>query len=201
MDVKIVSALIGVSLGWLLSQLTDLTKDKRRKRKVVESIYTELSDVNAWLVRMLHQTKYSLQLIVLSQEVTSVPGRIHTFIFDEHFHEICMDLSRSARIGLTDTYDSIKTINELINQLKELIDNQSGSNNKKLCKKFEAIYCIAYATEFKTRYLLNNRSGSMGDLAGVAIELDKKLHEELVAIVKEAKEMDLDEVKSKYYAE
>ncbi|MGP9802962.1 hypothetical protein [Rheinheimera sp. NSM] len=199
MDVNIISALIGVGLGWLLSQLTDLIKVKRRKVKIIDSVYVEISDINAWLVRMMRQTKYALQLIVLNQRVTSVPGRIHTFIFDEHFHEICMDLSRDARIGLTDSYDSIKTINELIAQLSELIDDQSDS--KRLCQKFEAIHSVAHDVEFKTRYLLNNRNGSMKDLVGVAIELDKNLNEELEFIVKEAKEIGVDGIKSKFYAE
>jgi len=201
MDVSIISALIGVGLGWLLSQLTDLIKEKRKKGVMVDSVYTELSDINAWLIRMLRQTKYALQLIVLRQRVTSIPGRVHTFIFDEHFHEICMDLSRDARVGLTDSYDSIKTINELIDQLKELIDDQSEDSNQKLCQKFEAIHCVAYDTEFKTRYLLNNRNGSMNDLAGVAIQLDQRLNDELDSIVKEAKEIGVDRVKSNFYAE
>lgn len=201
MDVNIVSALIGVGLGWLLSQLTDLIKEKRRKGKVVNSVYTELSDINAWLVRMLRQTKYALQLMVLDQRVSSIPGKIHTFIFDEHFHEICMELSRDARIGLTDSYDSIKTINELIDQLKELIDNQTENANQKLCQKFEAIYCVAFDAEFKTRYLLNNRNGRMSDLSGVAVELDKRINDELESIIKEANEIGVEGVRSNFYVE
>jgi len=201
MDVSIISALIGVGLGWLLSQFTDIIKDKRRKSKVIDSVYTELSDINAWLISMLRQTKYSLQLIVLSQRVSSIPGKIHTFIFDEHFHEICMELSRDARIGLTDSYDSINTINELIDQLKELIDNQSESSNKKLCQKIEAVYSVAFDTEFKTRYLINNRNGKMSDLSGVAAELDQKLNDEISFIVKEAREIGVDGIKSKFYVE
>lgn len=99
MDITIISALIGVGVGWLLSQLTDVVREKAEKKKI-ESIYTEASDVNTWVERMLKQAKYALQLIVLNERVTSIPGKIHTFIFDENFHEICMDISRDSRIGL-----------------------------------------------------------------------------------------------------
>jgi hypothetical protein len=201
MDITIVSVLIGVGVGWLLSQLTDIAKEKRLKNRKIESIYTEASDINAWVERMLKQAKYALQLMVLNERVTSIPGRIHTFIFDEHFHEICMDISRDSRIGLTDTYDSVKTINELIDQLKGLIDQENESQVKKLCQKFEAIYTIAFDVRFKTNYLINNRKGNMGDLKGVAIEMDKQLHNELTSIVKEAKEIGLEGVNSKFYTE
>lgn len=201
MDVNIASALVGVGVGWLLSQLTDLAKDTRLKKQKIDSIYIELSDVNAWLERTLKQCKYALQLIVLNQPINSIPAKIHTFIFDEHFHEICINIPRDSRIGLTDSYDCIKNINELIDQLKVLIDSHNDDKIKKICQKFEAIYSVAFETRFKINYLINNKNCNMKDLKGVAFKLDKQLNDEIMAIVQEAKELGLENVKSNFYAE
>lgn len=201
MDIKILAVLLGVGIGWALSQLTDYVKENLRRRQKIAAIYTELADVNAWLERMLKQVKYALQLIVLDQQVTGIPGRINKFIFDEYFHEICMYLSRDARIGLTDTYESIDVINELIDQIKGIIDNQIDNPSKRLCQKFEAIYSVAFEARFKTRFLYHNRKARMDELKGVAKKLDIQLQEELDSFAHEAKELGLEGVTSSFYDE
>lgn len=201
MDVTIVATLLGVALGWLLSQLTESIKEKRNRKKKVQSLYLELSDNNAWLERMVKDAKFYLQLLVLGEDVYSRPGNIYTFIFEENFHEVSWYLPRGVRIGFTDYYNSIKTINELIRDIKPLIDCDHEEKQEKMCSKFEAIYSQAYMTHAKTGYLLHNPSANLENLRGVAVKIEQRLEEELKAIAPEARKLGVEQVKSLYYAE
>ncbi len=201
MDTNIIAVLVGVVVGWILSQLTEIVKEKKNREKKVESLYVELSDINAWLSRMKKEAKYSLQLLVLNEDVYSRPGSIYTFVFEEHFHEICSSLTRGARVGFTDCYDSIKTINELISDLKPLIDSENDEKRRKLCSKFEAIYSMAFQTHAKTGYLLQNPSGNLDNLRGMAVKLDENLEDELKNLAAEAKELGIGGIKSSYYSD
>ncbi|MBD3633566.1 MAG: hypothetical protein HUJ23_01495 [Methylophaga sp.] len=201
MDVTIIATLVGVGAGWLLSQLTENIKEKKYRKKKIQALYIELSDNNAWLQRVVKEAKFSLQLLVLGQKIDSRPGNVYTFIFEENFHEVCWYLPRGVRLGFTDYFNSIKTINELISDIKPLIACDDQEQLEKLGSKFEEIYSEAFKTHAKSGYLLKNHNANLENLRGMAVKLEERLEEELNAIAPEARSLGVERVKSLYYEE
>ncbi|TOQ70804.1 hypothetical protein [Vibrio parahaemolyticus] len=200
MEEKVAAALIGVVVGWIISQFTEVIKDRRNRRKKIEAVYTEATDIEAWLSRMLKQTEYSLQLALLKEQVTSVPSDLHVFMFEEHFHEICMHMPRDIRIGFTDYYGSVVHINQIIEQIKNIIDSDC-ENNEKLIIKLEALYSMVFSTRFKINTLLHMKSGDMSKLKGAAKKLDQESVESLLKVRDDAYRLGAQKIHERHYAE
>lgn len=200
MEDKVVTVLIGVIVGWLMSQLSELIKERFRRRKKVEAVYTEAADVEAWLSRMLKQAEYSLQLAILKERITSIPSDLHVFMFEAHFHEICMYLPRGVRVGFTDYYGSVTHINHLLDQLKDLIDSDV-EQHEKLAEKFEAIFAMAFTTKSKINVLLSMTDGDMGKLKGLAKKTDQDLKKSLLKIEQDAYALGVKKIRERYYSE
>ncbi len=201
MDVKIKSVLIGIFVGWLLSQATDVIKNRYERKRKIKAIYTELADLSKWLDRMLLTTKMTMQLALLKSIVTNVPPKLHKFLLDEYFHEICVYLPREARIGITDCYGHIDVINTLITQVEVILDDPTKISNKELIMKSEAIYVNAAEAKFKIDFLIKNKSGDFELLKGVASELSGNITKELLSIRDEALNSTAEELNAKYYKE
>ena len=201
MDDKIKSVLIGIAVGWVLSQLTDVIKRYLDKRKKIKAIYVELSDLSAWLDRMLQTTKHSMQLVLVEDRVTGIPAKLHTYLFDEYFHEVCIDLPRGARFGIVDAHATISHINKLIDHYTDLLDESTEITNIGILNKTEDIFVNATHAKFTIDFLLENRKGDLELLKGKALELEVQIKNELTDIKSEALSSTPEMIKEKYLKE
>ncbi len=112
--------IIGVIIGWGLSQFTDLLKIKLRRRKLKRALYQELAETGRWLATAKHVQEKSIQLSAhkaLPEEL-QVPIPIH--IYDNYFHELSIYLSEPERVAFNSIYSRVKRINsdaEILNSL------------------------------------------------------------------------------------
>lgn len=201
MDIKIQSVLIGIIVGWLLSHATDYVKKRIERKRKINAIFIELADLSDWLNRMLLTSKYSIQLAVNRKLVTNVPAKLHKFLLNEYFHEICIFIPRGARLGITDCYGQIDYLNELIAQLESMLENPSKVDNKEFLIKQKSLYSTASEIKFKIDFLIENKDGDMKKLKGAATLLSEKINNELTAIVTEANKLSTDEINEQYYDE
>jgi hypothetical protein len=201
MDLKITSVLIGVILGWLLSQLTDFAKSRIDRKRKIKAIYIELEDISAWLSRLMYSSKQSIMLALNKKITTNAPTQLHKFLLDEYFSEICIYLPRDARLGLVDCYSQIENINEIVKQIVGLLENPSQVKSQDVVKKYTSLYCCVFESKFKVDFLIKNRDGDIRKLKGAALKLSEELKIELDEIFKEAQAKDAVKINMDYYSE
>lgn len=199
MDIKIISVLVGVCLGWFLSQFTELVKLKVARKKKIEAIYTELRDISDWLARHMETSKHSILLAMNKKIATNIPSKIHKFLIDEYFHEVCAYLPRGARLGITDCYSQIENLNEISNQIGNLLEKPSEINNQHFIDKHTSMFCNAFETKFKIDFLMQNRDGDMQKLK--ANKISEQLKIKLQEIKDEAGCKSVEEICMDYYDE
>ncbi|GAA3940892.1 hypothetical protein [Litoribacillus peritrichatus] len=201
MDERIIATLIGISTGWVLSQLTDFFKEKRIRNRKIIAINTELEDLSAWLERMKKTTRYSMMLALHKKNNHLIPTHLQKFLIDEHFHEICIYLTRDKRICITDIYNNINSINSSINELREVLDQQKDNSFKEIIDKNEGLYINAMETKSKIDFLLSKNKYKLNMSVGQADEISRKLTSELVAIRDEALKLTPEKITEAYYNE
>lgn len=182
MDSKVAATILGIVLGWCLSQLTDFFKSWRTRNKKIIAIRTEIADLNDWLISMSESVLYIIQVIELKEPIDSFPQKLYPFLIKEHFHEICMYIPREARIGITDLYASIEDINRSRALLEEHFENNEVLGHKTY-NYIIALYGQVYSTQQKCHFLKCNPDGSFEKL--------KKYHNNILndssEIINEAK--------------
>lgn len=201
MDIKIKSVLIGIAVGWLLSQGTELIKSRLVRRRKIKAIYVELADLSAWLHRHLLTAKLCIQLAVNRKIVTNIPTHLQKFLLDEYFHEICIYLPRGARLGLTECISQISYFNSTLEEISELLKSPSTVDNRDFIAKYQSLYSVCKETKFKIDFLLQNRDGDLAKLHGAAEKLAKDTHDELQAIINEAKSTSPEKLEKAHYSE
>ena len=201
MDVRIQSVLIGIIVGWILSQLTDLVKQKIERKQKIKAVYSELEDLSRWLASLIDTSKLSLQLAIKKAIVTTIPAKLNKLILDEYFHEICMYLPRDARFGITDCYSQIEVLNRLIEKLDIMLETPSTVSNRDIANKCQGIFVNAMNTKFKVDYLVTNEDGDMHKLKGTADKLSKQIENELEILVEEARNSTSEELQRKHFSE
>lgn len=163
MDSKVTATLLGIVLGWCLSQGTEFFKSWRTRNKKINAIRTEIADLNDWLIRMSHSVLYIIQIIELKQPIDSLPQKLYPFLIKEHFHEICMHIPREARIGITDLYASIEDINRSLSLLNEHFESNEVLGKRRY-NIIISLYGQVYSTQQKCNFLKCNPDGSFEKL-------------------------------------
>lgn len=197
MDSKIIAVLVGIFVGWLLGQFTELFKEKRERKIKIKAIEVEISNLNDWLIRMSHTMRYMIQLIELEEPIGSMPQKLYPFMLKEYFPQVCMYIPREARIGITDLYASIGTINDTLDHLDEFFvksdDSSQGFNEIAL-----ALYAQVLNTQFKCAFLKENPDGSFEKLNKAASELDSNISKNIIDAKAEATKLGIEKLNDKY---
>ncbi len=201
MDAKIQSVLLGVAVGWLLSQGTDFVKSRLQRRRKIKAIYVELSDLSAWLERHLFTAKYCIQLAHHKKIVTNIPTQLHKFLLDEYFHEICLYLPRGARLGFTECISQVSYFNGILDEISELLKTPTTIDNRIFISKYQSLYSVCKETKFKVDFLIENPDGDMSKLRGAAKRLATEINDELKNIVIDAKNSSPEELKKEHLEE
>tara|TARA_Y100000310_G_C20341006_1_gene649801 strand:- start:45 stop:653 length:609 start_codon:yes stop_codon:yes gene_type:complete len=199
MDVKIASVLIGVCLGWFLGQLTTLTKHYFLRKQKKDAIYTELSDLSAWLDRYIKTSEYNILLTMKGKIATNLPTKLHAFIINEYFPVICAHLPRGARLGITECISQIENLNDISNQIAALLEKPSEIKNQELINRYTSMFCSAFETKWKVDFLLENKDGDLNKLSGAAKEISSKLKVSLKEIKKKAGDKSVSDIQFDYY--
>lgn len=182
MSEEIILALVGVLFGWLLSQLTEIVKSHLNKRSKIKAIWVEMDDIRAWLHRMSLTLEENIELILLGERVRSIPAELRTFIIDEHFHSVCAELPREARVGIVDTYNRVKNINRLNEGLYEVVQKQASVSVEKHLNETEDVLVNVYHALFTAKFLVENPSGDYKLLNEKAASLEHDIHDRLTSI-------------------
>ncbi|PAJ71830.1 hypothetical protein CJF42_24535 [Pseudoalteromonas sp. NBT06-2] len=122
-------------------------------------------------------------------------------MFDEYFHEICIDLHREARLGITDFYANINYLNKSVEKYDELLDDFTGISKVELLDKSEDIYVNAVRTLYIINILLNNKKENFSLLKGKPIQLEQKIIKELEFFKKEALASTPESIVNNYHRE
>lgn len=198
MDSKVTATLLGIVLGWCLSQITEFFKSWRIRNKKIKAIRTEIADLNDWLIRMSESMLYIIQLIELKQPIDSFPQKLYPFLLKEHFHEICMHISREARIGITDLYASIEDINRSISLLEEHFE-RNGVLDKKTYNNIIALYGQVHSTQQKCNFLECNPDGSFEKLKKHQNNILNGYSDKINKAKKEALDLGIKALREKYF--
>lgn len=197
MDSKVTATLIGITLGWLLSQLTELVKKRAEQHKKIKAIQTEISDLNDWLIRMKESVLHTIQLIELKQPLTELPHKLYSFIIKEHFHEVCMHIPREARIGITEIYASINAINQMITELDQYCSD-NGSLDQKRYDSIMSLYIQVSHTQRTCKFLKNHPDGSFEKLDLFWRQYSQTAEDEIKMAKNEAKTLGIEALISQY---
>ena len=96
-----------VTLGWLLGETTGWFKSKKRINSLKKALFEEIQDASSWLRRNQLTLEEIIQLSTIEylSEVSPVSVPVH--IYDKHFPEISVYLSRSERVSYNSIYHLI----------------------------------------------------------------------------------------------
>jgi len=117
-DSKLVIAMVSISVGWLLAQLTEVWKSIYKTRKLKSALKAELSDI---LRKANGAKKYCLEFRDGAKESTNgpiTPQPIKTLIFDKFYHEMYTKFKPEERDAISTTYGHIENLNKLISEYK-----------------------------------------------------------------------------------
>ncbi|HHC6563288.1 TPA: hypothetical protein ACN36J_004531 [Vibrio parahaemolyticus] len=118
MDSKVVVALVSVSLGWTLSQLTEFLREKRKTKKIREAFDAELEDMAIKLENAVKKcTDYRDNLTSENSSLYVAPQPIKTIIFENYFHEVYTLFSKYERNSLTTLYGHVDHLNKRLESM------------------------------------------------------------------------------------
>jgi hypothetical protein len=104
--------LVGVSLGWVLSQSGEWWRQKRRARQYRTAIYAELKDVHSTIKTRSLVIKEALQTYVNNNVFQEYPADISNIIFKAHFAEVSLQFSESERLALVHIHSLVDALNK-----------------------------------------------------------------------------------------
>ena len=192
-----------VALGWILGETTGWLKSKRKVNNLKNALFEEIKDGLSWLERNQLTLEKIIQLIVLNHYAEEAPVPVPTHIYDTHFPEISVHLTRSERISYNSIYNLIRISQEQVNNIVRLRINciSDGSKKKEYSETLEAAYRNVSMAIWQIEYHLHHGSKIDTDrLSGdVAKQIEKKIQERLIKILNEAKKSNVDEIKLNYY--
>ena len=120
MDSKLAIALISVSVGWILSQATEVIKSHSKKRKLKKALFIEFTD-------LARGTEIVLELCHDFRDNSNgdkvrgveVPQPIKTLVFDNYYHEIYAEFSEIERLSIKLIYGHVANFNDLLNKISQ----------------------------------------------------------------------------------
>ena len=77
--------LIGVVVGWVLGQSTELWSQRRRARRYRQAIYVELMDVHSAVKTRINAMREMLKEFLMHRTMSNILADIRYTIFKAHF--------------------------------------------------------------------------------------------------------------------
>jgi hypothetical protein len=181
-DTKVLP-LVGVVVGWVLAQFTDIMRYWWRKRRLRKALYQEVWDVGRRLGTTRTTCATLIQLLTHKAVGNEIPLPIPTHIFDTHYAEVSVDLSEHERVAFATIFSTIKNLNSDRDLLERLCRECAGDH-----RKAEAFSYVA-----DTMYLRSSRALLQGRLLWehrkrVPVESNIKEDDEIVAQLRALKE-------------
>lgn len=203
---NIISSLVtlgAVALGWLLGETTGWFKSKKRITVLKKALFEEIQDASSWLRRNQLTLEEIIQLSTIEylSEVSPVSVPVH--IYDKHFPEISVYLSRSERISYNSIYNLINISYDQIKKIRAL-RSACLSDKTKIKEYLEtldaAYYNISMAIWQINRHINYGSQINVDNLSGEdAKVIDDEIKEKLIKITNEAKTLSVSEIEKNYY--
>ena len=117
---KIAIAVISVSLGWVLAQLTATARTYLHRHKIITLLHEELRDLSKETTRLLYYHGRNLQLYG-AQGIGSagVVGLSHP-IFTSYYKDALLSLNQSQRISLQMIHGLVDSQNGILRQIEDI---------------------------------------------------------------------------------
>ena len=117
---KLAIAVISVSFGWGLAQLTATLRTYLHRRKIISLLHEELRDLDRETTRLLYYHSRNLQLYG-AQGIGSagVVGLSHP-IFSNYYKDALLSLNQNQRISLQMIHSLVDSQNEILKQIESV---------------------------------------------------------------------------------
>lgn len=157
MDSEAIAGIIGVLLGWGLSQLTDIIRNRYRRDALME----ELSDIKERLSYAIRSYEKSIRMYALGGVASNVQLKINNVIFKNHYPDIAIHLRASQRRSYAFIHGYIETVNDGIEQKIEMIHSFADSPSEEKLVKWGDFLAAQYGNVrlayWHVSYHLQNR--------------------------------------------
>ncbi|WP_318461520.1 hypothetical protein [Photobacterium leiognathi] len=138
-------ALIALFVGWVLSQLTEYIKGKRKTTKLKSAIELELNDLEELLKQREKTAKSSaLKYGHNGNYAFSIGAPISTPVLDAYYSEVAASFTSEQRYNIRVFRDHIRSYNSIIKWLEETIPAKT-TQNETVFKLFEAYKQSSFA--------------------------------------------------------
>jgi hypothetical protein len=117
--------LVGVSLGWLLAQLTEWWRQERRSHRYRDAIRAELRDIHSSVNTRIDDIKGFMKKGQIQRGV-DLPVNISHQIFKTRFSEILLDFTERERLLLVHVYDTVDGLNANFSTIRQHSDVYLG---------------------------------------------------------------------------
>ncbi|SFM70952.1 hypothetical protein [Marinobacter zhejiangensis] len=103
--------LLGVVVGWLLGQGSELLRSHLKNRKLVGALNAELKDLQAHLEKSMERCAKSINTDD-APRATIWPHAITHPIYTQYYPEICLHITSDQRLSINSIYGHIATFNQ-----------------------------------------------------------------------------------------
>jgi hypothetical protein len=141
-------ALIALTVGWGLSQLTEVVKSKLKNQKLKKAISLELKDMEELLAERVRSAKESALTYGHNVNYTcSLGAPISTPVLDAFYSDVADSFIKEQRYNIRVFKDHLRAYNSIIDWVEK---NTTGSvkQNEIVFKLFEAYKQTAFAHEY-----------------------------------------------------
>lgn len=112
MDDKAFYSLVGVFLGWLLSQGATTAKDFLSTRRRKKGLLEELEDIDLLIGRVLMTSARQLQILTLGGCDPFAPSEIPNHFYRQYYKDVFSSLSRDQRLSYSTIHGHIDSLNK-----------------------------------------------------------------------------------------
>ena len=156
--------LLGVVAGWLLSQGTEVIRQRRRARKNKTAISAELRDINSSTKLIINETVEFIKTPQITKGVDIPTHNIVNQVFKTTFSDTLLELTERERLILARVHDAVDRINSMFStiRLSDVYLGTEDSINEKL-RKILIATSAAYIDACKINVLIEMFTGD-GDI-------------------------------------
>lgn len=122
-------ALIGVVVGWILSQLTYVFNDWVDKLQKRKDLASEIEDLKKRADSMIESCQFSLENMQKGGYMFTSPSEIYTHVKDAAFPYVFSSYTSTERAGVISVYELVDQINDCVS----MPDDSNYEKLKKLC--------------------------------------------------------------------
>lgn len=155
-------ALIGVVLGWLLSQLTELVKSQYRISNLKENITLELKDIEMVLSENSTLAKKTIDSITSGSYAAYFSNPVKTPILDRYYIDVLPKYSANQRLNIRRIKDLITSLNDCSESLKNAYQSSNGRTLYK--NAIDAIELYRFSLLAKAFLHEANRNGGQEEI-------------------------------------